>query len=55
MSVRAEDDTVVATSRTAGTAEMLQIRSAAVTEVDSSNDIPDEEKGSVNEIEINYV
>lgn len=55
MSVRAEDDTVVATSRTAGPAEMLQIRSAAVTEVDSSNDIPDEEKGSLNEIEINYV
>lgn len=55
MSVRAEDDTVVATSRSAGPAEILQIRSAAVTEVDSSNDIPDEEKGSLNEIEINYV
>lgn len=55
MSVKEEDDNIVAISRNAGPAEMLWVR----TQVDSSQEIkpeiPDEEKGSLKDIELNYV
>lgn len=55
MSVRQEDDTVVAINRSAGPGEMLRIRSAAVVEKDEGADIPIEEKGNLSQIEENYV
>ncbi|KAL1139219.1 hypothetical protein AAG570_009278 [Ranatra chinensis] len=55
VSVRDEDDSIVASSRTAGSAEMLWIRSPIEKQSDSGPEIPAEEKGSLAEIEVNYV
>uniref|UniRef100_A0A1B6C643 Protein FRG1 homolog n=1 Tax=Clastoptera arizonana TaxID=38151 RepID=A0A1B6C643_9HEMI len=55
MSIRQDDDTVVAINRTASSGEMLKIRSAAIIEVDVDADIPVEEKGNLSQIEENYV
>jgi len=55
MSIRAEDDHLVATSKTAGPSEFIQIRSATIINTDNVNEMPVEEKGSISQIEENYV
>lgn len=55
MSIRSEDDHLVALSRTAGPEEILQVRTATVQQTDDVNEIPVEEKGNLSQIEENYV
>lgn len=55
MSVRDSDDSIVVGSRTAGPNEMLSIRSQKEKILTSAPEIPIEEKGSIKEIELNYV
>lgn len=55
MSIREEDDQLVALSRTAGPDQFIQIRTAADIKTDDANEIPLEEKGSLTQIEENYV
>jgi hypothetical protein len=55
MSVAHNDDSVVAISRTVGSDEIVQIRSHAVREVRPGSNLPEEEQGSLAQIEVNYV
>uniref|UniRef100_A0A1B6LVN5 Protein FRG1 homolog n=1 Tax=Graphocephala atropunctata TaxID=36148 RepID=A0A1B6LVN5_9HEMI len=55
MSIRPEDDHLVASSKTAGSAEFVQIRTTADMQTDDVNEVPVEEKGSLSQIEENYV
>lgn len=50
-----EDDAVVALRKSVGEAEVCTIRTCAVREVNSDDEIPAEEQGSLAEVEINYV
>jgi len=45
----------VATSRTVGSDEIIQIRSHAVKEVRPGSELPEEEQGSLAQVEVNYV
>ncbi|XP_022202601.1 protein FRG1 homolog [Nilaparvata lugens] len=55
MSIRNDDDTLVAISQTAGENEMVKVRSSVTKETDKKLEIPVEEQGSLAEIEVNYV
>jgi hypothetical protein len=55
MSVAPNDDSLVAISRTVGSDEIVQIRSHAVREVRPGSNLPEEEHGSLAQIEVNYV
>jgi protein FRG1 len=55
MSVAHDDDSLVATSRTVGSDEIIQIRSHAVKEVRPGSELPEEEQGSLAQVEVNYV
>ncbi|KAK4882407.1 hypothetical protein RN001_005726 [Aquatica leii] len=55
MSVDEEEDTVVAISKTAGKDQIMQMRSQTVKTINPYKDVPQEEQGSVKQIEINYV
>lgn len=55
ISVARDDDSLVATSRTVGSDEIIQIRSHAVKEVRPGSELPDEEQGSLAQVEVNYV
>ncbi|XKL61631.1 hypothetical protein PGB90_001464 [Kerria lacca] len=56
MSVRQSDDTIVVASRTAGENEYIHIRYlASIREQDPLENVPLEERGSVKDIEKNYV
>lgn len=49
------DDTIVALNKLAEEDEMLQIRSQTVREINPLKDVPQEEQGSLAQIEVNYV
>lgn len=55
MSIRDEDDSVVAMSRQAGSREMCSVRTQKFEETSKKPELPPEERGSVAEIELNYV
>ncbi|XP_012262431.1 protein FRG1 homolog [Athalia rosae] len=55
MSVANDDDDIICERTTAGPAEILTIRSLSQRMEDSSKDVPTEERGSLAEVEINYV
>jgi protein FRG1 len=55
MSVEPNDDSLVAISRTVGSDEIAQIRSHAMREVRPGCNLPEEEQGSLAQIEVNYV
>lgn len=55
MSVRDSDDSIVVASRTAGPNEMLSVRSQKEKVLTNVPELPVEEKGSIKEIELNYV
>ncbi|XP_063242559.1 protein FRG1 homolog isoform X2 [Bacillus rossius redtenbacheri] len=55
MSVDDEDDGVVARSGTAGRQHFLQMRSPAPKERGQASDVPLEERGSLSQVEVNYV
>jgi hypothetical protein len=55
MSVNDEDDAIIATDKKAGSAHMLQIRSQTVKDVNPLKDVPAEEQGALEQVEINYV
>lgn len=55
MSVDDEEDYIVARAKTAGPNEFICIRSQTVREVNPLKDVPTEEQGSIDQIEINYV
>ncbi|KAK9498404.1 hypothetical protein O3M35_003044 [Rhynocoris fuscipes] len=55
MSVRDSDDSIVVENRTAGPNEFLTIRSQKEKELTNISEVPVEEKGSIKEIELNYV
>lgn len=55
MSIDPEDDAVVALTKQAGAEQIIQIRSQTVRDVNPLKDVPTEEQGSLEEIEINYV
>ncbi|XP_017785674.1 PREDICTED: protein FRG1 homolog [Nicrophorus vespilloides] len=50
-----DDDNVVAKSRTAGEAQFLQIRCQTVRQDTKRKEVPDEEQGTLEQVEINYV
>lgn len=49
------DETVIAISKQAGEDEIVQIRSQTVREINPLKDVPQEEQGSLEQIEVNYV
>ncbi|XP_021927044.1 protein FRG1 homolog isoform X3 [Zootermopsis nevadensis] len=55
MSVAPDDDSVVATSKKVGSDEIVKVRSHAVKEVTPGSKLPEEEKGSLAQVEVNYV
>lgn len=55
MSVDDQEDAIVAVSKTAGPQEMLQIRSQTVKEDNPLKDVPTEDQGALEQVEINYV
>nr|CAH7729757.1 unnamed protein product [Callosobruchus chinensis] len=55
LSVDTEDDSVVANAKRAGPGQFIQIRSQSIKEENPLKDVPTEEQGKVNEIELNYV
>lgn len=55
MSIRDEDDSLVALNRTAGPNEIVKIRLNAVESIEEEIDKLDEKKGNVKDIEKNYV
>lgn len=55
MSVDPEDDTVVALRKKATNLEHAIIRSCAARATDTADEIPTEEKGNLNQVEINYM
>lgn len=50
-----EEDCIVAQAKTAGNEEFVCIRSQTVREVNPLKDVPTEEQGSIDQIEVNYV
>lgn len=55
MSIRDEDDSVIAMNRQAGSREMCWVRTQKHEEINKRPELPPEEKGSVADIELNYV
>lgn len=55
ISIRDEDDSLVATSRTAGLSELVKVRLNAVETTEEKIDELDEKKGNLKDIEKNYV
>lgn len=55
ISIDDEDDTLVAKHKRAGQDNFIQIRSQTVREVNPLKDVPTEEQGSLDQIEVNYV
>lgn len=55
LSLNEEDETIVCEKQRAGDNEMIKIRSNAEREEDKKAYVPDEEKGNVGQIELNYV
>lgn len=55
VSVDPEDDAVVALRKVAGEGEVVTVRACAVRESNSDEDVPTEEKGNLEQVEINYV
>ncbi|GJQ69486.1 hypothetical protein Trydic_g6592 [Trypoxylus dichotomus] len=55
ISVRLDDDAVVAINKKAGEENIVQIRSQTVKEVNPLKDVPAEEQGNLAQIEVNYV
>lgn len=55
VSIDPEDDAVVALRKTVGEAEVCTIRTCAVREVNTDDETPAEEQGSLAEVEVNYV
>ncbi|KAJ6635679.1 Protein FRG1 like [Pseudolycoriella hygida] len=55
VSVDPEDDAVVALRKTAGEAEVVSIRTCAVRELNTEKEVPEEEIGNLEQVEINYV
>jgi len=55
LSVNDDDDSIVADKRTAGRNEMLWVRTQTVKLNDQIPQVPDEERGSISQIEVNYV
>lgn len=55
VSVDPEDDAVVALRKVAGEGEVVSVRACAVREVNSDDEVPTEEKGNLEQVEINYV
>lgn len=50
-----EDDNVVAESTTAGQDHMVTIRSNVLRECDKPKEVPEEERGKLKDVEVNYV
>jgi hypothetical protein len=51
-----EEDNVVCSSRKAGTDEILKIRiPAPAQEVDPNEGVPEEERGNLSQVEVNYM
>ncbi|XP_027208810.2 protein FRG1 [Penaeus vannamei] len=50
-----DDDNVVAVSTTAGPDQMVNIRSSTLRECDKPKEIPEEERGKLLDVEVNYV
>lgn len=55
MSIDDEDDAVIAKDKKASSNNMLQIRSQTVKDVNPLKDVPLEEQGDLEQVEINYV
>lgn len=55
ISIRDEDDSLVAKNRTAGQNEIVKIRLNAIESVEEEIDKLDEKKGNIKDIEKNYV
>ncbi|KAJ9591193.1 hypothetical protein L9F63_002264, partial [Diploptera punctata] len=55
MSITRDDDSVVAVNKKAGAEEIVQVRSHAEREVKPGSDLPQEEQGSISQVEVNYV
>jgi hypothetical protein len=55
MSVAPDDDSVVATSKKVSLDEIVQVRSHAIREVRPDSSLPQEEQGSLAQVEVNYV
>ncbi|XP_018323246.2 protein FRG1 homolog [Agrilus planipennis] len=55
ISIHSKDDSVIALSKVASKDEILQIRSQTIKEHNPLKDVPTEEQGSLEEIEVNYV
>ncbi|XP_044262761.1 protein FRG1 homolog [Tribolium madens] len=55
MSINDEDDAVVAVDKKAGPEHMVQVRSQTVKDVNPLKDVPAEEQGDLQQVEINYV
>ena len=55
MSIQDDDDAVVAVDKKAGADHMLYIRSQTVKDVNPLKDVPVEEQGDLEQVEINYV
>lgn len=55
VSIDPEDDAVVALRKNVGETEVCTIRTCAVRETNSDDEIPTEEQGSLAEVEVNYV
>lgn len=55
LSIDPEEDSVVANVKKAGPDQYIQIRSQTVREENPLKDVPNEEQGNIEQIEINYV
>ena len=55
LSLNEEDETIVCEKQRAGEDEMIKIRSNAEREEDKKAYVPEEERGNVGQIELNYV
>ena len=55
MAIDPEDDAVVALKKKVGENEIAIVRSSAVQEKVTDDDIPTEEKGDLTQVELNYV
>lgn len=55
MAIDPEDDAVVAMHKSVGDGEVCTIRTCAERKPEEVDDAPPEEKGNLNEVELNYV
>lgn len=55
LAIDPEDDALVCLRKKVGADEVLTIRSCAVLEKNTSDDVPTEEKGDLSQVEINYI